>query len=322
MAAKAADHIRLGLFVLAGTLLLVVGLYMLGSKQDLFKRTVKVEARFLQVSGLRTGNNVRYAGINVGTVSDIRIINDTTVLVTLSIREKDAAYIRDNAIVSLGSDGLMGNKLVNIAAGEGNGAPISDGIELRTSVPLDTDLMMRTLDRTNENMAAITDDLRELSDRINRPGSLVHLLSDTLLAEQVRGSLEELRGTVHHVRSATKAVDELMADVQAGKGALGTLVGDPAAEQQVRNWLGTMQQLADSLAHATAQVDRFATALNEPGGLGHTITRDTAVAGDVRRTVSQLEKSSTTLEENLRALQRNWFFRKYFKEKERENKAR
>src|SRR5690606_41211279 len=135
MAAKAADHIRLGFFVLAGTLLLVVGLYMLGIKQDLFKRTVKVEARFLQVSGLRTGNNVRYAGINVGTVSDIRIINDTTVLVTLSIREKDAAYIRDNAIVSLGSDGLMGNKLVTIAAGEGNGAPISEGTDLLYTVP-------------------------------------------------------------------------------------------------------------------------------------------------------------------------------------------
>jgi phospholipid/cholesterol/gamma-HCH transport system substrate-binding protein len=322
MPARTADHIRLGLFVLAGTLLLLVGLYMIGSKKDLFRRTVNVEARFRQVSGLRTGNNVRYAGINVGTVGDIRMISDTSVLVILSIREKDASYIRDNAVVSLGSDGLMGNKLVNIAAGDGNGGPITDGTQLRSSLPLDTDLMMRTLDRTNENMAAITDDLRELSDRINRPGSLVHLLSDTILAAQVRGSLIDLRSTAQHVRSATRAVDELMNDVQAGRGALGTLVGDPAAEQQVRTWLATMQELADSLAHATAQIDRFATGLNEPGGLGHTLSKDTAVAGDVRRTVAQLEQSSILLEEDLRALQRNWFFRKYFKEKAREEERK
>src|SRR5687768_16958162 len=104
MASRTSDHIRLGLFVLAGTLLLLVGLYMLGSKQDLFRNTVEVRTHFQQVSGLRPGNNVRYAGINVGTVSDIRIISDTAVLVTLAIREKDAAYVRGNAIASLGSD--------------------------------------------------------------------------------------------------------------------------------------------------------------------------------------------------------------------------
>lgn len=322
MASRTSDHIRLGLFVLGGTVLLLVGLYMMGSKQDMFRRTVSVKAQFQQVSGLRPGNNVRYAGIDVGTVDEIMIMNDTAVLVTMAIREKDAAYIRDNAIASLGSDGLMGNKLVNIAAGDGSGEPIADGVELRSSVPLDTDLMMRTLDRTNANMADITDDLRELSDRINRPGSLVYVLSDTALAAQIRSSLDELSSTVHHIRSTSRKVDAMMTDVRDGKGALGTLVGDPAAEQQVRNWLATMQQLADSLAHATAQIDRFATGLNTPGGLGHTISQDTAVANDVQRTIDQLEKSSATLEEDLRALQRNWFFRKYFKEKEREQRRK
>ncbi|MEI2419508.1 hypothetical protein V6O07_04485, partial [Arthrospira platensis SPKY2] len=114
--------------------------------------------------------------------------------------------------------------------------------------------------------------------------------------------------------------DRVLADVQAGKGALGLLVGDPDTEQQVRRWLGTMQQLADSLASASARVDRFTKGLEQPDGLGHTLAHDTAVAGDVRRTLSNLERSSETLEENLRALQRNWFFRRYFREKEREER--
>ena len=318
MASKQADHVRLGLFVLAGTLLLLVGLYMLGSRQNLFRSTVEVVAHFNGVSGLRPGNNVRYAGINVGTVSGVRIVSDTAVRVTMAIREQDAAHILDNAIASLGTDGLMGNRVVNLGPGEGAGAVIRDGVELRTSVPLDTDVMMRTLDRTNVNMAAITDDLRELSDRINRPGSLVYLLSDTVLAGDVRRSLEDLQKAVEHVRSSTAHVDAILADVHAGKGALGMLVSDPAAEQQVRQWLATMQQLADTLSSASARVDRFAGDLAAPGSMGHLLASDTAAASDVRRTLQNLEQGSSTLEENLRALQRNWLFRKYFREQERE----
>jgi phospholipid/cholesterol/gamma-HCH transport system substrate-binding protein len=318
MTNKKADNLRLGLFVVAGTLVLIVGLYLLGSKQDLFRRTVEVQAYFNGVGGLRPGNNVRYAGINVGTVRAIRIVSDTAVLVTMGIREQDAAYIMDNAIASLGSDGLMGNKLVNIGPGEGTGTPVAPGAVLRTSIPLDTDLMMRTLDRTNVNMAAITDDLRELSDRINRPGSLVYLLSDTVLAGQVRGALDELQRSAAHVRAATSNVDALLADVREGRGALGMLVSDPAAEQQVRTWLVTMQQLADTLASASARVDRFTAGLESPGGLVHTLAHDTTVANDLRRTMDNIGRSSAIFEENLRALQRNWLFRKYFREQERE----
>ncbi|MEZ4757234.1 MAG: MlaD family protein [Flavobacteriales bacterium] len=320
MANSKGDHIRLGIFLLAGTALLIIGLYLLGSKQDLFSRNIIVRTTFQQVGGLRPGNNVRYAGINVGTVKRITIVSDTAVLVEMAVRMEEAAHIRDNAIASLGSDGLMGNKLVNIGPGDGEGAPVREGGTLRSSVPLDTDMMMRTLDRTNMNMAAITDDLRVLSQRLNTPGSLVHLLSDTLLSGDLRASLQDLRQAAEHARHASASVEAVMTDVRAGKGAIGTLVGDPGAEEQVRQWLGSMQLLADSLASASAQIDRFTTALNAPGSLGHTLTQDTAVAGDVRRTLSQLERSSIALEEDLKALQGNWFFRNYFKQKAKEDR--
>lgn len=320
MASKPSDHIKLGLFVLAGSMLLIVGLYMLGSKRNLFRSTVEIGTHFHNAGGLRPGNNVRYAGINVGTVEGVRILNDTSVLVTMAIREQDAGYIRDNAVASLGSDGLMGNKLVNIAPGEGTGSAIVDGSMLGSSIPLDTDQMMRTLDRTNVNMAAITDDLKLLSERLTKPGGMVHMLSDSVLAMDMRRSIIDLQRSVDHVRSATANVDAMLADVKAGKGALGMLVSDPATEQQVRDGLTTMLRMADTLAHASAQVDRFAESLNTPGGMAYTLAHDTAAANDVRRTMANLEKSSATLEENLRALQRNFLFRKYFREKEREER--
>lgn len=318
MATTKQDKLRLGAFVLAGTVVLLLGLYLLGAKRNLFRNTVTITTHFEQAGGLRPGNNVRYAGIDVGTVRSVRIVSDTAVLVTMDIRTRDAAHIRSNAVASLGSDGLMGSRLVNIGPGDGEGGPIGDGTELRSSVPLDTDLMMRTLDRTNRNLAAITDDLRQLSGRLNAPGGIGELMGDSLLARQVRDALDDLGRSATYLRTATAQVDGMLANVQAGKGALGMLVGDPATEQQVRNWLVTMQQLADSLGQATAQVDRFAEGLNTPGGLAHALSRDTAMAGDVRRTLQQLDRSSSLLEEDLKALQRNWFFRRYFKEKRKE----
>jgi len=316
MAKEGNVAVRLGIFVLAGTVVLVLGLYLLGGKRGLFSSTITVSAEFRQVGGLRPGNNVRYAGINVGTVERLTIVNDSTVRVEMALREDQAEHIRANAVLSIGSDGLMGNKLVNIEPGEGTGEPITEGSSLASSVPLDTDAMLRTLDLTNDNLAAITTDLRMLAERLNRPGSVLDLFSDTVLAMQLRGSLSELNATAEAARSATEQANSLIADVRGGKGALGTLVGDPVAEQQVKDLLQQLQQLSDSLAYAAGDVERFSAGLNDPKGLAHALTQDTAVANDVRRSIANLEKGSETLNENLKALQRNWFFRRYFKEKE------
>lgn len=317
MAKEGNVSVRLGLFVLAGTLALVVGMYLLGSKRGLFSSTINVSAEFRQVGGLRPGHNVRYAGINVGTVDRLTIVNDSTVRVEMALRAEQAGHIHANAIVSIGSDGLMGNKLVNIEPGDGTSEPVADGGTLSTSVPLDTDAMLQTLDLTNENLAAITTDLRQLAERLNRPGSVLDLFSDTMLAAQLRGSLHELNLAAQSASSATAEAHGLIADVRGGKGALGILVGDPVAEQQVKDLLHQLQQLSDSLSGAAGEVERFSTGLNDPQGLAHTLTRDTAIAGEVRRSIANLEQGTESLNENLKALQRNWFFRRYFKEKEK-----
>ena len=320
MAREGNVAVRLGLFVLAGTLALVVGMYLLGSKRGLFSSTITVSAEFRQVGGLRPGNNVRYAGINVGTVDRLTIVNDSTVRVEMALREDQAGHIHANAVVSIGSDGLMGNKLVNIEPGDGPGEPVTDGSMLHTSIPLDTDAMLETLDRTNENLAAITTDLRQLAKRLNRPGSVLDLFSDTVLAAQLRGSLWELNASAQAARSATEQANALIADVRGGKGALGTLIGDPVAEQQVKGLLQQLQLLSDSLSSAAGEVERFSTGLNDPKGLAHALTQDTIVASDVRRSLANLEQGSELLNENLKALQRNWFFRRYFREKEKDLK--
>jgi len=239
------------------------------------------------------------------------------VRVEMAIRADDAAHIRDNVMATIGSDGLMGNRLVELVPTNSEGAPIADGTVLRTSVPLDTDVMLKTLDRTNDNLAVITDEVRILATKLNTPGNAVDLLSDTLLAADLAMALTELREAASNARAATQGIDDMLGDVRSGKGVIGALLSDPAAETQVRTMLKNLEHVSDSLQAATADLSRFSGALNKPGGLAYTLVADTAFAKDVRNTVVRLDTGAALLNEDLRALQRNWFFRKYFKEKEK-----
>ena len=319
MAKERASNIKLGAFVLTGTAVLLLGLYILGSKRDLFSRNMDITATFHEVNGLRRGNNVRYAGIDVGTVKDIEILNDTTLLVHMVLRLSAAEHIRTNAVARIGSDGLMGNKLVSIEPGEGPGEAIADGAQLRVGEALDTDAMLRTLGRSNDNLVAITTDLRELTRRISADNGLLTLLGDTSLVTDVRMAVHDVRASAGNARGITESIEEAARDLEAGRGALGALTRDPAVEQQVRGIVAQLQATTESLHAIAAGVDHFLAGLEDPKGLGYTLTRDTAAAGDVRRVLARLDTGSVLLNEDLRALQRNWFFRRYFKEREKGN---
>jgi phospholipid/cholesterol/gamma-HCH transport system substrate-binding protein len=82
---QTSNNIKLGVFVLAGLLFLILLLYMIGRNRNLFGRNYVLKARFENVQGLIPGNNVRFAGIQAGTVKKIQILNDTMIEVTMFI---------------------------------------------------------------------------------------------------------------------------------------------------------------------------------------------------------------------------------------------
>src|SRR5690242_7370436 len=117
-------NIRLGALVIAGTALLLLGIYLVGKRQNLFSTTFQVRAVFSNVNGLQPGNGVRFLGINIGTVKEVDVLNDTAVTVVLEIRESVNSYLHNNAIASIGSEGLMGDMVVNILPGPNSRAPL------------------------------------------------------------------------------------------------------------------------------------------------------------------------------------------------------
>ena len=172
MAKRTINNAKLGAFVLSGLFCLILILYLIGKNRNMFGSNYILKARFENVQGLKAGNNVRYAGIDAGTVKKINIVNDTLMEVTMIIDDKLKSIIHKNAIVSIGTDGLVGNKVMNITAVKQTSAIAENGDILISKKPLDTDEMLRKLEVTNNDIGIIAEELKLTTQRLNNSSTL------------------------------------------------------------------------------------------------------------------------------------------------------
>lgn len=159
--------IRLGLFITGGILLFVIAIFVIGRQKNLFNPVFNLTSTFYNVSGLQVGNNIRFSGINVGTVDNIRIINDSTVKVDMIIRQEIKQFIKEDCEVAIGSEGLIGDRLLIITQGSSNAGPAVEGQELGSIEPVETDAIMASLEVTAGNAEIISESLAEIMIKIN-----------------------------------------------------------------------------------------------------------------------------------------------------------
>jgi phospholipid/cholesterol/gamma-HCH transport system substrate-binding protein len=214
---SAAQKTRTGIFVVISLLLLVGLIFLIGKQKNLFSRTFLVYANFKNIAGTKEGNFVRFAGINIGTVQTITIINDTTVQLALSIEDKVKQYIKTDAIASIGSDGLMGDKLILIAPGK-DGSPIAkSGDQLQSANPLNVDKVMNNLAKIADNATVLTEGLADIVTKINQgKGSLGRLMNNDNLARKMETTIATANETAASIKTTSNTVNENM---QAVKGS-------------------------------------------------------------------------------------------------------
>ncbi|MBL0339836.1 MAG: MCE family protein [Bacteroidetes bacterium] len=218
MKKNAPNNIRLGLFISFGTVILVLALYLIGSKRNIFSNTIKISSQFYNVNGLTPGNNVRYAGIDIGTVDKVKIENDSSVTVYMIIEKKNSKYIKKNSVVAVGTDGLMGNKLVNINPGTGSSQIIEDNDVLKSLRPVENDEMVRTLNTTNDNLAAITGDLRKFTSKLKTDKGILRLIEDSVSTENIRIALVAIRDAAIHANNITMQINQMATELNNGQG--------------------------------------------------------------------------------------------------------
>lgn len=248
MNTPASRKIRTGIFVLISLALLLAFVFFIGRKQNLFSDTFIVYANFKNIAGLKVGNFVRYAGINVGTVNNIGVVNDTTVRVDLQLKKSIAPFIRSDVIASIGSDGLMGDKLVLLGPGS-NGAPlVKEGGRLKTIEPADMDKIVMRLNEIANNAASLTGGLSDLVAKINSgQGSLGRLVTSDKLAKQLESTVSTTKSTVANINQTANSVKDNM---EAAKHSI-LFRGyfRKKEKKRVQDSIDHAKKAADSIAH-------------------------------------------------------------------------
>jgi phospholipid/cholesterol/gamma-HCH transport system substrate-binding protein len=311
------NTVRLGLFTVLGVGFLLALLYLMGRQQSLFGRSLVVQADFRNVSGLLTGNSVRLGGISVGSVKRINLLNDSTVRVDMSLNKDAQRLVRQNAVASIGTDGLVGNTIINLTAQAAPAPPVQAGDVLRTKTPASIDAMLGTLDISNKNLVVITHSLRQMATRLDT-SALWQLLNDQQLPAHVRQSLGNVAAASAQLHHAATDAAQLTKGVRQGRGPLGYLLTDNKLPAQLGHAGRQLASTTDTLAATVAGLRHQLLAGRGPA---HTLLADTAAARQVRQSLRNVQQSTQKLNESMTAVQHNFLLRGYFK-KQAKKKAR
>jgi len=311
--------IRLGIMVITGTILFTIAVYLIGQKQDMFSNTFQLRVVFSNVNGLQPGNNVRFSGINIGSVMDVNIQNDSTIEVVIRVREGVRQYIKTNALVTIGTDGLMGNMIINISPGKGEAAIVENNTLLQSYSRVKTDDILKTLNMTNENAAMLTRSLLDVVENIQHgKGTLSYLVYDTMLRKNLSQSISNVQQATSKTNQLLTDIQSMSMEIKSGQGLAGYLLRDTITSYRLIATITELQRASTNIQQSTDSLKQFLAQLNNEKGSLNALVADTVMARDLKETISNLNKGTAKFDENMEALKHSFLTKKYFKEQEKE----
>jgi phospholipid/cholesterol/gamma-HCH transport system substrate-binding protein len=209
MKTTSAQKTKIGAFTFVGLLVLVLAIFFIGNRKNLFSSTFNVYGTFKNVNGLQVGNNVRFAGINVGVVQAINIVTDSAARVDITLNSDVKKFIKKDSKLSIGSDGLMGDKLVVIAPGGITSTqPVQNGDQLASLNPIDVDKIIAKLTKVIDNAASLTGGLSDIVAKVNNgQGSIGKLLNNDDLSKNLNATVKQAQTTMQNVHKTTTTLN-------------------------------------------------------------------------------------------------------------------
>ena len=293
---KNLNVIKLGIFVTFGIISFIAAIYYIGRQQNIFGRTFSLSVIFHNVSGLQVGNNIRFSGINVGTVTNLEIISDSTVKVHFIIEEKIRPFIKKDATAIISSEGLMGNKVVVITPGRNGIRVVENDDIIQSQKSIEIDDILKSLKAAAENSEILTADMGLILDRINTgEGIIGKLFTDTLLAYNI----------VMAVSNITQGTKEFNTNMAAFK-----------------NTINNISIITDNTAVITNDLAKITGKINAGEGMVGRLLMDTILSNNISQTMINIEQGTSGLNENMKALKNFFLFRKYYENQEKEKYAK
>jgi len=306
-----------GLFVLIGIIFLIIGILLIGNLNETFKSKIEVVTVFDDVSGLQKGNNIWLSGVKIGIIKDLEFFADRKVKVIMNIDDKAVHYVHKDAYVKLGTDGLIGNKILIIYGGSPLSPPIDEGDTLDVEKTFTSEDMINTLQENNKNLLAITNDFKLISSKLaSGEGTIGKLLNEDAIYAQLDAASLSLQ-------KATAGAEQLISTLSIyseGLNKKGTLANEITTDTIVFNSLKTtvlqLQQMADTAGIFINNLK--AAGSNQQTAIG-VLLYDEESGARLKQIIINLESGSKKLDEDLEAAQHNFLLRGYFKKKEKEN---
>ncbi|MFV8361063.1 MlaD family protein [Flavobacterium sp. LS1P3] len=232
---------KLGMFVIIGLALFVTTIYFVGKQKNLFGSTFELNSKFNSVNGLEVGNNVRFSGINIGTVEEIEFLTDTSVVIKLVIKEEVRKYIKKDAIASISSDGLMGDKVLIISSGKNSKVIVEDNDNIASKQAIEMEDLMVSVKKSVDNAGVITAQLAQFSYSMNNGnGALSKLVSDEEFGNSIKNMVANLENSSNEFKKFTIKMND-------GKGALSKLVSDEKMGRMIDSTLTNVKTGTEGL---------------------------------------------------------------------------
>lgn len=300
---KEIAGVKLGIFIFLGSVLLVIGIFMLGNKEALFKDTYTVKAYFHNIEGLRNGAPVRLSGIDVGAVKEIRIIGDTVSVLEVSMRlltEIDR-FIRKDTYAEIQTEGLVGNKFVSLKMGSREAEQVEDGGMILSREPVSFADIIQETQGIMAYTKEMTKDLSEIINKVNTgDGTIGKLLNDDSL--------------YYAAANLTKTADR----------SLLSITSELNIVTQQFNKLGAgIESVVTNVNNVVARLDTLLLGVSEGKGVIGSLLKEgstqessfTAILTSLREVTEQSRIAASRLAENMEALKHNWLFKSYFEER-------
>lgn len=294
---------KLGIFIFLGSVLLIVGIFVLGNKEALFKSTFTVKAYFQNVEGLRNGAPVRLSGVDVGAVKGIRIIGDRAGVIEVSLRLLDDVkkFIRKDTQAGIETEGLVGYKFIALYIEDNKGEHVVDGGTILAKEPVS---FADVIEETQGIMAYTKDMTKDLSEIVAKVNSGQGTIGKLLTDEQLYNT------TVEISKTATTSLDSITYDLRSVVGIFKELGGG-------------LNEVVTKVDGAVNNVELMLQDVKDGKGiLGMLISegnpQDTtfnAIVSNLKSITDEARTATFKLNENLEALKHNWLFKSYFEER-------
>lgn len=293
-----------GAFVIGGIVLFAAGLFLIGSRRMLFTQTIDVYAEFVEVAALEAGAKVRVGGMDAGEVEVIHVPGGPSgrFRVKMRVSEKLHPLVRNDSVASIQSDGLVGNKFVQIDAGTDASPEVQDGGTIQSREPFDVADMMQMM---SDTLATVNTMLVDVKGRVDEA-----LVAISTTASDAQTLMEGLGGEVRTILASANRVSAdmgaILANVRQGRGTVGKLLTDDALYAKVQSMASDAEKAMAAVREASQDAKHAIADLRGENGPVKGLT------GDAQRTLQSARDAMQDLADATEALKRNFLFRGFF----------